>query len=81
MFRLGVALNAIAVSCIAVALFAKDRKPIEGAYFNRSVGEPAFAGVYSGDYLATRTPWLIAALILVALGTAILVQTGRSSAS
>ena len=56
MLRIGVALNLMAIACVVTAMLVKERAPVEGAYFNRSVGAPAFAGVYSVEGVATRTP-------------------------
>jgi hypothetical protein len=59
-----------ALICLAVAF--DRRNSFEGAYFNRSVGAPANAGVFVGR--SDMTPWLIAAAALLVIGTAAFVR-------
>lgn len=73
--RFGVAANALGVACIVIALVKRDDVTIEGAYFNRSVGAPAYEGVFiSGPSIV---PWLVAAALLVVAGTALLLRQRR----
>lgn len=65
-----------ALICLAVAFERRDSGVFEGAYFNRSVGEPATAGVFIGGQTA---PWLIAAAVLLIIGTALFVRAAWSS--
>jgi hypothetical protein len=66
----GVAANIGSLVCIAVAYTKRDDLSVEGAYLNRSVGEPAYAGVVS----SSTAPWLVAAAALVVVGTLLLAR-------
>ncbi len=72
MARAGLSANVLALSCIVIAFIKRDQATVEGAYFDRSVG---------GDSLvvstANLTPWLIAAAVLLVLGTAALVADSK----
>lgn len=69
--RVGIAANALSVVCVAVALVKRDDVTVEGAYFNRSVGSPTSAIAVDGPNIV---PWLIAAICLTLVGTALLVS-------
>ena len=68
--------GALALACGIVAL-TLDGCTIEGAYFNRSEGEPAYAGVFddgSCDFGASNpNVWAGAAIALALMGAAVLV--------
>lgn len=68
----GIAANAAALACVIWALVNTHDGAIEGAYFNRAVGSDA---VVLASYPVT--PWLIAAAVLIVLGTAALVLAAR----
>jgi hypothetical protein len=67
---------AAALACGAVAVIQRDECLIEGAYFNRSVGAPAYAGVFepgcTGFSLANPNLWLGAAVAFAVMSVAIL---------
>lgn len=67
--RIGITANALGVVCIVIALVKRGDATVEGAYFDRSEGDPASAFAVSQPNIV---PWLIAALVLVAVGTALL---------
>jgi hypothetical protein len=71
----GLMANAAALGCIVVAFVKRDQGTVEGAYLNRSVGGG------SGDTFvvstANLTPWLVAATILLVLGTAALLADSK----
>jgi ABC-type nitrate/sulfonate/bicarbonate transport system permease component len=64
-----------AVACgIAAAISWSSPTDIEGVYLNRSIGQPAYSGVYSGSGVADGRVWLgvaiglaIASLLVAAL--------------
>ena len=68
--RLGIAANASAIVCIVIALVKRDDVKVEGAYFNRSVGDSESVFAVTQPNIV---PWLIAAAVLVLVGTALLV--------
>ena len=74
--RVGLLANLLALACIGVAFVRRDQGTVEGAYFNRSSG-----GGGSGDTFvissANLTPWLVAAAVLLILGTAALLADRR----
>jgi hypothetical protein len=59
---------------VGVALIKRDDVTVDGAYFNRSVGSPASAFAVDQSNIV---PWLVAAICLTLVGTALLV-TRRS---
>ena len=67
---------ALAVACGIVAV-TLDGCTIEGAYFDRSVGAPADAGVFDGDLCGfdVENPyvWAAAAIPFALMGTAVFV--------
>lgn len=71
------ALLAAAGCGLVAALEHKDYCTIEGAYFNRSVGAPAYAGVFHSDCngfsVSNPNLWLGAAVAFAVMGLAILV--------
>ena len=73
--RGGLLANALALACIVIAFAKRDQGTVEGAYLNRSVGGG------SGDTFvvstANLTPWLIAAAVLLILGTALLIVDSK----
>ena len=72
---LGLVANGGALACIAVAFFKRNDVVVEGAYFNRSVGDG------SGDSFAVTsanlTPWLVGAAVLLIVGTILLATRDR----
>jgi hypothetical protein len=80
----GALLAAAAAAGIVAAATWRDAA-IEGAYFNRSVGQPAYSGVYSFSDTATGRIWLGVAIGLAASGLLVLAvsvaQTRRRSAA
>jgi hypothetical protein len=74
----GFTAQAAAAACVAVAYAKRDSVVVDGAYFNRAVGGDAAAVAISGDI----GPWLIAALVLLMVGTSVaafaLVRARRS---
>ena len=52
--------QAASLGCIVVAYFERDSAHVEGAYFNRAVGEDAVALAFQSDV----RPWLVAAMVL-----------------
>jgi hypothetical protein len=66
-----------AAACGVVAGVQHDNCTIEGAYFNRSVGAPAYAGVFENDCdgfsLSNPNLWLGAAVAFAVMGLAVLV--------
>jgi hypothetical protein len=74
----GLTAQAAAAACVAVAYAKRDAVVVEGAYFNRSVSGDAAVVAISGDI----GPWLIAALVLLIVGTSVaalaLVRARRS---
>ena len=75
--RAGLAAHVVALACIVVAIVKRNQGSVEGAYFNRSVG----GGDGDGFIVTTvdLTPWLVAAAVLLVLGTAALVAAARRS--
>ena len=68
--RLGPATVAASTLSLAagVAFAASYRERgtvVEGASFNRSVGAPAYAGVFSAYQRGDGTPWLLGGLVLL----------------
>jgi hypothetical protein len=74
MLRAGIASNVLGVICVVVALVKRDDVAVEGAYFNRSVGSPASAFAVDQPDIV---PWLVAAVCLTLVGTALLVARRR----
>jgi hypothetical protein len=69
-----VASHIAAVGCIVVVLVNWGSGGIEGAYFSRSVGDPA---VVSSITPFDPVPWLAAGLALLVAGTAAFVTATR----
>jgi hypothetical protein len=66
-----------AAACGVVAALQDDNCGIEGAYFNRSVGAPAYAGFFHSDCegfsISNPNLWLGAAVAFAVMGLAVLV--------
>jgi hypothetical protein len=76
-----------AVVCGAIAAATWDDSGIEGAYLNRSIGAPAYSGVYSG-WGSSDGPRILlgvaiglAAAAVMLLATSILQARRRSAAA
>jgi hypothetical protein len=70
---------AAACGIVAAVQLHKHYCSIEGAYFNRSVGAPAYAGVFKSDCggfsLSNPNLWLGAAVAFALMGLLVLVLT------
>src|SRR4051812_43561151 len=67
---LAISLLLAAIACAAVAAITREEPLIEGAYLNRSVGEPATSSVFSvqgGDTPSSTLTAIAAALMLAVL--------------
>ena len=67
--RLGIAANALGLSCIGVALLIGGDSGVRGAYFNATVKEP-----FSPFDSQHQGAWLIGALVLILVGTGLLLR-------
>jgi hypothetical protein len=63
-----------ALACVAIAYAKRNDVAVEGAYFNRSSGKAVAVGVFPGG---APTPWLAAAVLLIAAAAAFLVDHKR----
>jgi hypothetical protein len=68
--RHGIALNFLAAVCVVIAIVKRGRATVTGAYMDQSAdGSFSSFAIDQPNIL----PWLAAALLLLALGTALLV--------
>jgi hypothetical protein len=91
LYQLAAAFALAAIACCVVAYLRRhhlnfDNFGIEGAYFNRSVGAPAYAGVFSGkgNALSPFHPldsylWLGAGIAFALSGLAVAVAGRRAA--
>jgi hypothetical protein len=70
---LGLTLLLAAIACGVVAAVTWEDVPIEGAYFNRSIGAPAYSGVFSESNFEASRILLGAAVALAVAGILVLV--------
>jgi uncharacterized membrane protein len=71
---IGIGLHLAALACVVIAYEKRNTVSIEGAYFNRSTGEPARTAVFWQHI----SGWLLAASILIAAAGVVFVLNARA---